>query len=101
MLKTFLNHLKLKDAILEAEAVAINEDSGEFLPFQELMHRRRKYNVDKAVLQYPITVHFFDVLYANGKSCLDLSYEKRREMLEQILTEDNFSKLVPQSYSYK
>ena len=28
--------------ILEAEAVAINENTGEFLPFQELMHRRRK-----------------------------------------------------------
>jgi DNA ligase-1 len=77
--------LKVKDAILEAEAVAINEDTGDFLPFQELMHRRRKYNVDKAVLQYPITVNFFDLLYANGKSCLDMSYKKRREMLEQIL----------------
>ena len=88
--------LKVKDAILEAEAVAINEDTGDFLPFQELMHRRRKYNVDKAVLQYPITVNFFDLLYANGKSCLDMSYKKRREILEQILIEDNFSKLVPQ-----
>ena len=88
--------LKVKDAILEAEAVAINEDTGDFLPFQELMHRRRKYNVDKAVLQYPITVNFFDLLYANGKSCLDMSYKKRREILKQILIEDDFSKLVPQ-----
>ncbi len=88
--------LKVKDAILEAEAVAINEDTGDFLPFQELMHRRRKYNVDKAVLQYPITVNFFDLLYVNGKSCLDMSYKKRREILEQILIEDDFSKLVPQ-----
>jgi DNA ligase 1 len=89
--------VKVKDAILEAEAVAVNDDTGEFLPFQELMHRRRKYNVDKAVLQYPITLNFFDVLYANGKSCLDLDYKKRREMLEQIITENNFSKLVPQT----
>jgi DNA ligase 1 len=89
--------VKLKEAILEAEAVAINEDTGEFLPFQELMHRRRKYNVDKAVLQYPITLNFFDVLYSNGKSCLDLPYEKRREMLEKIITENNFSRLVPQT----
>jgi len=89
--------VKVKDAILEAEAVAVNEDTGEFLAFQELMHRRRKYNVDKAVLQYPITLNFFDVLYVNGKSCLDLDYKKRREMLEKIITENNFSKLVPQT----
>jgi len=88
--------LKVKEAILEAEAVAINENTGEFLPFQELMHRRRKYNVDKAVLQYPITVNFFDVLYADGKSCLDLGYSQRRKLLEEIVTEDNFTKIVPQ-----
>ena len=88
--------MKVKNAILEAEAVAINDNTGEFLPFQELMHRRRKYNVDKAVLQYPITLNFFDVLYFNGKSMMDLSYEKRRKVLEDIIIEDNFSKLIPQ-----
>ena len=90
-------NLKANDAILEAEVVAINGDSGEFLPFQELMHRRRKYKVEKAVLEYPITVNFFDLLYLNGKSCLDLVYLKRREALQQILEEDEFAKLVPMS----
>ncbi len=88
--------LKVKNAILEAEAVAINENTGEFLPFQELMQRRRKYNVDKAVLQYPITVNFFDILYVDGKSCLDLSYSDRRKKLEEIIKEDNFIKIIPQ-----
>ena len=81
--------------ILEAEAVAINENTGEFLPFQELMHRRRKYKIEKAVLQYPITVNFFDVLYHDGKSCLDLDYNQRRKLLEKIVKEDEFAKLVP------
>ncbi len=82
-------------AILEAEAVAINENTGEFLPFQELMHRRRKYKIEKAVLQYPITVNFFDVLYYNGKSCLEIEYHERRELLEKIVKEDDFVKHVP------
>jgi DNA ligase-1 len=88
--------LKANSAILEAEAVAVNVDTGEFLPFQELMHRRRKYNVEKAVLQYPISLNFFDVLYVNGKSYLDHPYQQRRETLVSIINEDNFSKLVPQ-----
>lgn len=86
----------VQSAILEAEVVAINENTGEFLPFQELMHRRRKYNVDKAVLQYPITVNFFDVLFVDGKSCLDLGYEQRRKILMKIISEDNFTKIIPQ-----
>jgi DNA ligase 1 len=88
--------LRVKNAILEAEAVAINENTGEFLPFQELMHRRRKYNIDKAVLQYPITVNFFDVLYLDNNSCLDLSYSERRRLLEKVVKEDNFCKIIPQ-----
>ena len=87
--------LKARDAILEAEAVAINDDTGEFLPFQELMHRRRKYNVEKAVERYPITINFFDALYLDGKSCLDMPYSERRKTLEGIVTEDNFARLVP------
>ena len=81
--------------ILEAEAVAINENTGEFLPFQELMHRRRKYKIEKAVSQYPITVNFFDVLYYNGKSCLESKYSERRKLLEKIVKEDDFAKHVP------
>ena len=87
--------LKANEAILEAEIVAINDDTGEFLPFQELMHRRRKYKIAKAVQEYPITVNFFDVLFANGKSCLDMSYKERRGLLEKIVVEDAFAKIMP------
>jgi len=87
--------LNVNEGIFEAEIVPINENTGEFLPFQELMHRRRKYKLDKAVSQYPITVNFFDVLYYDKIDCLNLEYSERRKILEQIVLEDNFSKLVP------
>ena len=86
-----------KEVILEAEAVAINESTGEYLPFQELMHRRRKYKVEKAVSEYPISVNFFDVLYLDGESCLDMSYSERRNILEKIIKEDDFAKNVTMS----
>jgi len=89
------NMINASEVILEAEAVAINEDTGEFLPFQELMHRRRKYKIEKAVTQYPITINFFDVLFHNGKSCLELPYEQRRKTLENIVKENDFAKYVP------
>lgn len=87
--------IRADSAILEAEAVAINEDTGEFLPFQELMHRRRKYKIEKAVTQYPITVNFFDVLFYDGKSCLDSGYKERRERLEKIVIEDEYARHIP------
>ena len=87
--------IQADNIILEAEAVAMNENTGEFLPFQELMHRRRKYKIEKAVTQYPISVNLFDVLYCNGKSCLELTYKERREKLEKMVKEDEFVKYIP------
>lgn len=87
--------LNTSEAILEAEAVAINFDSGEFLPFQELMHRRRKYDIAKAVSEYPITINFFDLMFVDGKSFLDLPYNERRKTLEKIVREDEFTKIMP------
>jgi len=87
--------IQAENVILEAEAVAINENTGEFLPFQELMHRRRKYKIEKAVTQYPITINFFDVLFCNGNSCLEMNYKERRKKLEKIVKENEFAKYIP------
>ena len=87
--------IQAENAILEAEIVAINEKTGDFLPFQELMHRRRKYKIEKAVTEYPITVNFFDVLYCNGKNCTELNYSERRKKLENIVKENEFAKYIP------
>jgi len=86
-----------EDCVLEAEVVAINENTGDFLPFQELMHRRRKYKVEKAVSDYPITVNFFDVLYVDGKKSIDLPYMERRNLLQKIVRENKFAKVIPMS----
>ena len=85
------------DVILEAEVVAMNSNSGDFLPFQELMHRRRKYEIDEAVVKYPITVNFFDVLFSDGKNCMEMKYEERRKLLEKIIKQDDFARLIPMS----
>lgn len=87
--------LKSDEIILEAEVVAINDDTGEFLPFQELMHRRRKYKIAQAVQEYPITVNFFDILLVDKKSCLEVPYSERRKLLEKNVTEDAFAKIMP------
>ena len=87
--------IQAENAIIEAEIVAINENTGDFLPFQELMHRRRKYKIEKAVTEYPITVNFFDILYCNGKDCTNLNYIERRRKLENIVNENKFAKFIP------
>jgi DNA ligase 1 len=93
-----INKSKLKNTIFEAEVVAIHENSGEYLPFQELMHRRRKYNIQEAVTKYPISLNLFDVLYKDGQDKTNLPYTNRRAMLESLVrkTSDSMVKIIPQ-----
>lgn len=78
--------ITLRNFIIEAEVVAINKYTEEFLPFQELMHRRRKYDIDKNVENYPVSVNVFDILYASGRDKANLPYIERRALLKDSIT---------------
>ncbi|HET6715599.1 MAG TPA: ATP-dependent DNA ligase [Nitrososphaeraceae archaeon] len=86
--------IKLKNFIIEAEVVAINKYTEEFLPFQELMHRRRKYDIARNVENYPVSVNVFDILWASGRDKTKLPYLKRRELLKDIITDLDDRKLT-------
>jgi len=73
-----------KQAIIEAECVAVDLDSGEMKPFQELMHRRRKYGIEQAIEEYPVTLFVFDVLYIEGKDLTLEPYTARHKALEGL-----------------
>ncbi|HME18735.1 MAG TPA: ATP-dependent DNA ligase [Nitrososphaerales archaeon] len=88
-------HVSAKTAILEAEVVAINEDTGEYLPFQELMHRRRKYGVQEAVKQYPVALNFFELILAGAKDYTGEPYAVRRKKLEDVTAETERTRAVP------
>ena len=81
--------MKAKTAILEAECVAVNQDTGEMRPFQELMHRRRKHGIKEAIEEYPIALFMFDVLYSNGKDFTLKPYLTRRKELEKTITKSS------------
>jgi DNA ligase-1 len=86
-------YVKAKDAILEAECVAIDTDTGEMRPFQELMHRRRKYGVEKAMEEYPVSLFMFDALYVDGKDLTLKPYPIRRQALEKATEESGEVKI--------
>jgi DNA ligase-1 len=85
----FKRHVKVNDAMIEAECVAIELDTGEMKPFQELMHRRRKYGIKEAMEEYPVSLFVFDILYAEGKDYTLEPCLSRRRKLEQILLEND------------
>jgi DNA ligase-1 len=91
--------IKTDETILEAEVVAINAQTDEFLPFQELMHRRRKYGIKEAIEEYPVVINIFDVLYIDGEDKTSLPYLQRRKLIEKTTKglKNEKVKLVPQA----
>jgi DNA ligase-1 len=77
-----------KEAILEAECVAMDLETGDMRPFQELMHRRRKYGVEAAIEQYPISLFAFDALFVDGKDLTKDPFPARRRNLENTIKQN-------------
>ncbi len=87
-------HVKAEYAILDGEAVAVDEN-GKPRAFQEILKRfRRKYDVGEKVLGIPIQLNLFDIMYLNGRTLIDLRLLERRKVLESCVessTEDSKS----------
>ena len=87
-------HVKAEYAILDGEAVAVDE-KGKPRAFQEILKRfRRKYDVGEKVLGIPIQLNLFDIMYLNGRTLIDLRLLERRKVLESCVessTEDSKS----------
>jgi len=87
-------HVKAEEAIVEAEAVAVDPETGEMKPFQELMHRRRKYGIKEAMEEHPITLFMFDVLYVDGKDLTMQPYPVRHKHLEKVIEQTDNVKVA-------
>ncbi len=95
IVKTAQNNLLFKEGIVEGEIVAVDPNTGEMRPFQELMHRRRKYEVEKTMEEVPTMLYLFDILALNGKDLTQTPYKQRRRLLIENVEEDASIKVVP------
>jgi DNA ligase 1 len=75
-----------REAILEGEVVAVDPASGELRPFQDVMFRRRKYGIDEATKDVPVSLFCFELLYADGEDLTGLPYLERRARLAKAVT---------------
>ncbi len=92
-----------QNCILEAEIVPLDLVTKKIRPFQDLMHRKRKYNISDVILKYPIKVFLFDILYLEGNNLTQYEYRERREILQSVVKENrnNTIESVKQNVSSK
>ncbi|KAI5309984.1 hypothetical protein KEM55_001990 [Ascosphaera atra] len=72
--------------ILEGEVVAVDQSTGDLLPFQTLANRAKK-NVDLASIKVNVCLFAFDLMYLNGEPLLERSFRERRDLLRSLFIE--------------
>ncbi|MBS3073338.1 ATP-dependent DNA ligase [Candidatus Pacearchaeota archaeon] len=85
LVKGIKEQIKAKSAIGEGEAVAFNEETGEFFPFQVTITRKRKYDIEASAKDKPLVLFSFDLLYLDGKDFTGEPYLIRKEKLAKII----------------
>jgi len=83
-----------RECILDGEMIAVGKD-GKYLPFQETVQRKRKYDILEMMAQVPLKYFTFDILSLQGENLLDKPNEIRREKLEKTVEKGEVIKLMP------
>ncbi|MFH0773744.1 MAG: ATP-dependent DNA ligase [bacterium] len=81
--------IEAEEIIFEGEAIGYNPLTHIFLPFQETVQRKRKYNIEEKAKEIPLKLFIFELLYYNGTSYINDSFVKRRETLEKVISKKN------------
>jgi len=87
-------NIKAREVIIEGECVAVDPETGSLRPFQELMHRRRKYGIKEAAESFPAHIYLFDSLYIDGEDLTQLPLLERKNRLKEITRIANGFKLA-------
>lgn len=80
-----IKEVTAKEIILEGEAIGFDAGSGSFLPFQETVQRKRKYDIEKKAQEIPLKLYAFELLYADGVNYLTTPFLERRKHLEKCI----------------
>jgi len=77
--------LDVQSVICEGEAIVFDPNTGNFLPFQETVKRKRKHGIEEVMQEFPLQLFLFDILYLNGKDLMEQDHEARRAQLLSIV----------------
>ncbi|MDP4011841.1 MAG: ATP-dependent DNA ligase [Candidatus Roizmanbacteria bacterium] len=78
-----------QNVIIEGEAIGYDVQTGNFLPFQETVQRKRKYDIEEKAKEIPLKLFVFELLYLEGKNFVSEPFSDRRKALKSIIDGDN------------
>ncbi|MBT3297436.1 ATP-dependent DNA ligase [archaeon] len=88
LIRALETQIKAKEFVIEGEILAV-DPNGKPLPFQKLMQRKRKHDIEKYAKDVPIQLKVFDLLLADNVSYIHHSYKERNNKIIEIVEVNN------------
>ncbi|HEU4527827.1 MAG TPA: non-homologous end-joining DNA ligase [Actinomycetota bacterium] len=83
------------NAVIDAEIMAFDEDGrNSFEALQQRMNLANEREIKRAAQKVPVAMVAFDLLWLDGRDVTGLSLEERRELLAQVVEEDERLQLI-------
>lgn len=87
--------LAVQSVILDGEAIAYDPETEEYVPFQETTARRRKEGIQEFAARVPMRAFVFDVMFRDGSDLTQLPYERRFEVVQELLRNSDTLVVAP------
>lgn len=94
IVESALKQIDAKSAILDGEAIGFDPATQKYVPFQDMMQRKRKHDVGEYVKQIPLKYVVFDILHLDGKNLTTLPLNRRHEYLEKTVKGDGLIEIA-------
>ncbi len=89
-----LDQIKETNVIFEGEALTYDPTTGQCLPFQTTVQRKRKHGIELMQKKFPLKVFVFDLLYA-GEDLTQHAFSHRREIMSKLIKKGKVLELSP------
>lgn len=86
-LMSIAKQIKADEVILDSEGVGYDPKTGQMVPFQMTITRKRKHGVEEATASVPLRFFVFDILYKDGESLINRPLSERRKILAETIVE--------------
>lgn len=91
-----LSSLKCHTCILDAEAIGFDPTTGDLLPFQQTMQRKRKHGIQEKSKEIPVRFYVFDVLAIDDEDLLQVPLRERKAKLQKLFRDDHILYHAPE-----
>jgi len=93
-LQEFASSLDADAAIFDSEDVGFNAHTGQMLPFQETISRRRLHDVDQKAQSIKMKFFIFDVLLLNEQELITTPLAERKKLLRQTVVDSDVAQVT-------